>query len=148
MAGRGAEPGRRLRYTSRVTQRRAMPASRPRPIVGGGDHPSLAAALLVAALMAAPAAAATAAAQAASPNVTPAAPGIHNLLTNPNFDTGIGGWQASGNVTWTNALDSEGQNPASGAAVMQDAVGNTSEIYQCVDLPSFWRSVDLEIEWH
>jgi hypothetical protein len=78
----------------------------------------------------------------------PNSPGTHNLLVNPDFDNfGAAGWSALGKTLWTNALDAGGGGANSGSVILQEVPGTAATIYQCVNLPVFWRSVNFSLSW-
>jgi hypothetical protein len=56
-----------------------------------------------------------------------------NLLTNPNFDTGITGWAVGPGATWDPSRDADG-NPHSGSLQLSIATANSNESEQCVDV--------------
>jgi hypothetical protein len=70
-----------------------------------------------------------------------------NLLTNPDLDHGLGGWTVVGDVLF-DSLDDQGGNPASGSANLLETPGQAAELEQCVNLPNFWRSVNLSLSWY
>lgn len=59
-----------------------------------------------------------------------------NLLVNPNFDLGLGGWQVLGPATWDGTLDAGGAAPTSGSAkgVTTQPGGIDAIVAQCVPL--------------
>jgi len=60
-----------------------------------------------------------------------------NLLTDPDFVTGLNGWQVIGQVTWDGSLDAEGSPSEGSAKEIFDAPavsGINTEILQCVPL--------------
>jgi hypothetical protein len=66
-----------------------------------------------------------------------AALSAQNLLVNPNFDTGLSGWQATSVASWDRSLDAK-QSPSSGSARGTFDASVVSGIYpvilQCVPL--------------
>ncbi len=73
--------------------------------------------------------------------------GTHNLLLNPDFDSSLADWTTIGSVVFVSNMDAGG-NASSGSAGLQEKPGQSADLVQCVDLPIFWRSVNLSLSWY
>jgi len=86
------------------------------------------------------------AAQQQDNGIPPAALPI-NLLVNPDLDGNLNGWSPIGNTTYDANEDQTGNNPQSGVALASETGGNGAALTQCVNLPTFWRSVTFSMSY-
>jgi hypothetical protein len=98
--------------------------------------------LLVAALAGRPAAA-----QGDPPNILPPPALAIDLLSNPNINHNLSGWTIIGDVTFDGSDDQGGEVGTSGCASAKEVPGQAADLVQCVNLPIFWRSVDLLLDY-